>query len=282
MIGKGKSISHTKASIQYGWNQEKDAKVVFKQNLVGNTPEELTKEFQFIQSFNTNCNRNTFSFVLSPTIEDEEKLSANMLNKITSKFINELKLQNRQAVAFVHLDKNHKHIHLYVNRIDFKGEAYNDSYIGKKSQKVAEKVAKKLGLKTVQEVQLEKKNSTKQIRKIIYDFHKDCIKNDKPKTLNKYIDAMKKHQVIVVPSISKDNQLLGLKYNFKNQVFKGSAVHRDLSINKVALQMNYSANFQKIYDLNKGIKLLNKIVSLNPTLLINISKQLQKSISQNI
>ena len=282
MIGKGKSISHTKASIQYGWNQEKDAKVIFKQNLVGNTPEELTKEFQFIQSFNTNCNRNTFSFVLSPAIEDGEKLSANMLNKIASEFISDLKLQNRQAVAFVHLDKNHKHIHLYVNRINFKGEAYNDSYIGKKTQKAAERVAIKLGLKTVKEVQLEKKNNTKQIRKTIHDLHKKCLKIDKPKTLDEYINLMKKHQITIYPSISKDKQLRGLKYSYNNQHFKGSAVHRDLSINKVALQMNYNANFQKMYDLNNGIKLLNKIVSLNPTLLINISKQLQKSISQNI
>lgn len=31
-------------------------------------------------------------------------------------------------------DKDHKHIHLYVNRIDFKGVSYNDSFIGKRSQ----------------------------------------------------------------------------------------------------------------------------------------------------
>ena len=33
MIGKGHSISSTKASIAYGWNQEKDAEVVLKEYL---------------------------------------------------------------------------------------------------------------------------------------------------------------------------------------------------------------------------------------------------------
>ena len=42
MIGKGKSISHTKASISYGWNNEKDAEIVFRQNLLGETPLDLT------------------------------------------------------------------------------------------------------------------------------------------------------------------------------------------------------------------------------------------------
>ena len=39
----------------------------------------------------------------------------------------EMNLGERQAIAFVHQDKEHKHIHLYVNRIDFNGKAYNDS-----------------------------------------------------------------------------------------------------------------------------------------------------------
>ena len=38
MIGKGKSISHTMASMSYGWNQEKDAEVILKEFLHGDTP----------------------------------------------------------------------------------------------------------------------------------------------------------------------------------------------------------------------------------------------------
>ena len=52
MIGKGKSISHTNASMAYGWNQEKDASVVLKEYLAGETPQELTKEFEIIYIIN--------------------------------------------------------------------------------------------------------------------------------------------------------------------------------------------------------------------------------------
>ena len=38
MIGKGKSIAHTRASMAYGWNQEKDAEIVHVQYLAGNNP----------------------------------------------------------------------------------------------------------------------------------------------------------------------------------------------------------------------------------------------------
>ncbi len=70
MIGKGKAIAHTRASMQYGWNQEKDARVIFSQNLSADSPKEVTSEFRFIQELNGNCKNNTLSFVLSPTIED--------------------------------------------------------------------------------------------------------------------------------------------------------------------------------------------------------------------
>lgn len=42
MIGKGKSIAHTGASMAYGWNQDKEAEVVFSQHLAGNDPKQVT------------------------------------------------------------------------------------------------------------------------------------------------------------------------------------------------------------------------------------------------
>ena len=56
MIGKGKSISHTRASMGYGWNQEKNAEVVLRQHLVGENPKEITEEFQRIQAMNITVN----------------------------------------------------------------------------------------------------------------------------------------------------------------------------------------------------------------------------------
>src|SRR5690606_2860088 len=164
MIGKGKSISHTRASMMYRWNQEKDAEIVFSQNLAGEDPGEITKEFRFIQDQNINCQKNTLSFVLSPTIEVGKSLRHKELRQICENIMKEMKLGERQAVAFVHQDKEHKHIHLYVNRIDFTGKAYNDSFIGKRSQLSAEKVAEGMKLTTVKQVQMEKEFDLKDIR----------------------------------------------------------------------------------------------------------------------
>ena len=124
-----------------------------------------------IQEENTRCQKNTLSFILSPTQEDGKNLSKEQLGELTRKFIKEMQLKERQAIAFVHRDKAHTHVHLYVNRIGFDGQAYNDSFIGKRSQLAAENVAKEMGLTTVKEVQLEKELDSIKVRLEIRNIH---------------------------------------------------------------------------------------------------------------
>jgi len=274
MIGKGSSISHTKASMRYGWNQEKDADVVFRQHLTGQNPSEITREFKLIQEQNYNCKKNTFSFVLSPTIEDGHKLKNKDLNSIANSFIKEMKLESRQAIAFVHNDKKHKHIHLYVNRIDFNGKAYNDSFIGKKTQLKAEIVAKKLDLTTVKDIQQLKKEQTKSIRKEIKEIHETCLKQNKPRTFQEYIDGMKQKDVQITPSINKSNQLQGFRYEYKGNSFKGSSVHRTMSINNLSDRIDFNKDFQKAIANNSPIKLANKSALLSPNLALKITKKI--------
>ena len=278
MIGKAKAITHTKASIEYGWDQEKDAEIVFKQNLAGETPLEITEEFKIIQSMNEKCQRNTFSFILSPTIEDGQKLDIDGLTKITDEFIKDLKLENHQAIAFVHNDKAHKHIHLYVNRIDFNGKAFNDSFIGKKTQKAAERVAIKLKLQTVKQVQELKLTKLKSIRNEMKLKHDYCLENLKPTSFQDYINKMKKLNINVVPVINKSNQLQGFRYKYKNVNLKGSEVHRNLSINKVAPKLQFNKNFKQNYLLKSGIPLSGSVVTLSANIIGKIALSLAKKV----
>ena len=96
MIGKGRSIAYTQASIAYGWNKDKDMEIVLKEYLMGENPREIASEFEIIQAQNSRCKNNTLSFVLSPTIEDGKDLSQDELREMTQRFINEMELQNMQ------------------------------------------------------------------------------------------------------------------------------------------------------------------------------------------
>lgn len=283
MIGKGKSISHTRASMSYGWNQEKDAKIVLKEFLHGDSPAEITKEFKMLQDQNHNCTKNTLSFILSPTIEDGRKLDKDKLQTITKRFIHEMKLSERQAIAFVHRDKEHKHIHLYVNRIDFRGVAYNDSFIGKRSQLAAEKVAEHMGLTTVKQVQFEKEFNLKELRTEIKRRHDLTMKHLQPKSFDAYIKAMETNGVKVMPTINKQNNLQGFRFEFDGHNLKGSEVHRNMSIGNIGKQMGQLEGIKSLKNSTVGVTLAGNTVGLAPKLALKLTKFIiKKTIQQGL
>tara|TARA_R110000868_G_scaffold346999_1_gene608099 strand:+ start:1235 stop:2092 length:858 start_codon:yes stop_codon:yes gene_type:complete len=283
MIGKGKSISHTRASMSYGWNQEKDAEIVLKEFLHGDSPAEITKEFKMLQDQNYHCTKNTLSFVISPTIEDGKHLDKNELQAITKRFMHEMKLGERQAIAFVHQDKDHKHIHLYVNRIDFKGIAYNDSFIGKRSQLAAEKTAEHLGLTTVKQIQFEKEFNLNEIRTEIKRRHDLTMKQFKPKSFDAYIKDMQVNGVKVIPTINKQNKLQGFRFEFDGHNLKGSEVHRNMSIGNIGKQMAGIEGAKVLKNNNVTIKIADKLVDLTPNLALKITKFIiKKAIDKGI
>ena len=278
MIGKGKSISHTRASMQYGWNQEKEAEVIFSQNLVGDSPNEVTMEFRLTQELNYNCDKNTLSFVLSPTIEDGKDLQKKELSKICQEFMKEMQLKDRQAIAFVHQDKAHKHIHLYVNRIDFQGKAYNDSFIGKRSQQAAEKVAEKMQLTTVKQVQWEKENNLSSIRSEIKRRHDLTMRQFKPQTFQYYIKAMETNGIKVIPSINKANKLQGFRFEFDKYNLKGSEIHRSMTGGNIGKSLASGKSMSSFLQENTQLKLAGNTVALSTGMVKAIAKQVIKKI----
>jgi hypothetical protein len=283
MIGKGKSISHTRASMSYGWNQEKDAEIVLKEYLHGDSPAEITKEFKMLQDQNYHCTKNTLSFVISPTIEDGKRLDAKELQEITKRFIHEMKLGERQAIAFVHQDKDHKHIHLYVNRIDFKGVAFNDSFIGKRSQLAAEKVAEHMGLTTVKQVQFEKEFNLREIRTEIKRRHDLTMKQFKPKSFDAYLKVMETNGVKVIPTINNQNKLQGFRFELDGHNLKGSEIHRNMSLGNIGKQMAGIEGANILKTNTTSVNLLGKVVDLTPNLALKITKFIiKKAIDRGI
>lgn len=275
MIGKGHSISRTRESIAYGWNQEKDAKVVFKEFLAGDTPQEIAEEFKIIQSQNNRCINNTLSFVVSPTIEDGKNMTRKDLGEIAKQFLKEMNLKNHQAISFVHRDKEHTHIHIYVNRISMTGETYKDNFIGKRSQIAADNVAREMGLTRVREVQQDRLVELKQHRREVQNIH-EKVSLSKPKSLDEYIKRMQEHRVKVIPSFNKSNQLQGFRFKFKGVNLKGSEIHRSMSGSKIVLEISQNNSFTKLKEAPKYLRLASNTIQLSTGFINKMVKDLVK------
>ncbi|WP_423820204.1 relaxase/mobilization nuclease domain-containing protein [Salinimicrobium sp. TIG7-5_MAKvit] len=252
--------------------------MVYRQHLVGETPQEIAREFRFVQEQNPNCKKNTLSFVLSPTVNDGKALARKELDKICSNFMEKMNLGERQAIAFVHRDKQHLHIHLYVNRIDFNGNAYKDSFIGKRSQQAAEKVAEYYNLTTVRQLQVEKEINLKDIRAEIKRRHDITMKNFKPRSFDQYIKAMETNGVKVIPCINKANKLQGFRFEFDGYNLKGSEIHRSMSGGNIGKSMVSQVGIKTFLKEHEQLKMAGKAVQLSDRLAVSITKHVIKRI----
>lgn len=239
MIGKAKSCIGGFSLFNYVIDDEKGTELL-RNNLCGETPIELMREMQIVQNLNQKATNKLISMVLSPHVDDGEKLSKKQLQNLTKEFLKDLEIdvEKSQFIAFLHTEKRHRHIHILLNRVDENGKLFQDHHIGKKAQWAAHRVAEKNGLISAKQIRIDKikeaesiKTDSKNLRKEIYQKHLDVI-SSKPITMEKYITEMLKKNIKFIPTINKQGNLQGFRIrDMETQTeLKASEVHRNMGL----------------------------------------------------
>ena len=265
MIGKIKSCIGGFSLFNYVIDDEKGTELL-RNNLCGETPIELMREMQIVQNLNQKATNKLISMVLSPHVDDGEKLSKKQLQNLTKEFLKELEIDadNSQFIAFLHTEKRHRHIHILLNRVDENGKLLKDNYIGKKAQWAAHRVAEKNRLISAKQIRIDKikeaesiKMDSKILRKEFYQKHLNVVAA-KPKTMEKYLTEMMKQGVQFIPTINKQGQLQGFRVrDMENQTeMKASEVHRNMGL-KNLLDSELFFKEEK-FNLNNTMQKLNE------------------------
>lgn len=250
MIAKGKSISHLSASIRYALRHE--LAVILDKNIIAETPSEVAKEFKLFQELNGRCQRNSFSFVLSPTIEDGKKLSREQLEELTKSFLEKMQLQDHQYIAFVHQNTEHKHIHLYVNRINYMGKAYDDQFISNRASGVAKGIAEDMCLQTAREVQ-QIRHQEKQVQhpemEQIKQLAKATLSQREARCVSTFIslfnEAGSEAGFRAEAYHNKQGAFQGLRFYAGEDKFKASEIDRSLSKQNLEHALEQHVDIQK-------------------------------------
>ncbi len=240
MIGKAKSCIGGNALANY---VIKDAKgyELLRNNLSGEMPTEILHEMKIIQDLNQKAQYKTLSLVLSPEKTEGQMLTNKELKEMTLDFLKELKIdtKNQQYLAFIHTEKEHKHIHIICNRVNDDGTLVSDSFIGKKAQWAAHRIAKERGLISAKERMIENlknieqgKDDRRAIKNRILEKHNLVMKTN-PKSMEDYKRKMYDFDVKVIPTINRQGLIQGHRFLDleSGSDFKASEIHRKLGLN---------------------------------------------------
>ncbi|PRP66277.1 relaxase/mobilization nuclease domain-containing protein [Nonlabens agnitus] len=255
MMVLAQSISHTSESMEYGWNEkEKKATVISQKYMIADNPKEATEMFKVVQASNSTCPKNTISIVLSRSATAEKKFTNKNWQQYIDDLLEGLRLENHQHIAFRHFDKNHDHVHLYINRINFQGKAFNDSFIGSKAGDIADQLNIKYGIERPKQIKKDNeeklRNEYKHDRKSIHSHNMYVIEHVKPKSFSHYVSAFAKADINVVAITSKNGNLNGFRYEKGGLSLKASLVHRSMSLTNLIKSLFPEIKLSELRKLN--------------------------------
>ena len=138
---------------------------------------------------------------------------------------------------------------------------------------MAERVARQMSLTTVREVQQEKLYRTQELRSEIQRIHEKVMAKERPRDFDQYIKSMEENKVKVVPSINRQNQLQGFRFEYKGTNLKGSEVHRSMSMGRIAGQMNFEKDRVQRMAKDRSMELLGRTVNVPSNLAATIAKK---------
>lgn len=141
MIGKGKSISHGVAALEYDLAKEIDGQAaateIARHELYGCTGAEMVQEMKPYFTDFPNVKNNCLRFEVSPSIEESSSFTDADWAELGNDFMQRMGLMNHQYIIIRHSGTESKkkqvHLHILANQVSLSGELYRDNWIGKRA-----------------------------------------------------------------------------------------------------------------------------------------------------
>lgn len=158
MIGKAKSVKGSLSGALYKEREDKQAEIIYQHNMIGETPKERWEEMKEVADINQRMEKPFLENVISPEKSKGDNLSKEEWEKLSKDYAEKMNFGDNQWYAVLHKNTDEKHLHIFANRVDFSGKnTIKDNFIGEKSGKVAEQLAKERGWMTAKEIAQVKK-----------------------------------------------------------------------------------------------------------------------------
>lgn len=133
--------------VNYVNDPRKDATLVAASDGINLTNNQtITDSFVMHAGLSCRTKKPVAHFVLAFSPHDAPRIDNILLGQLANEYLQKMGYDDNQFVAFRHYDKEHPHIHIVVNRVNFKGKCTKDAHEKDKNVKVCKDLTQKYGL----------------------------------------------------------------------------------------------------------------------------------------
>ncbi|GJI88756.1 relaxase/mobilization nuclease domain-containing protein [Duganella hordei] len=237
MIAKAIKGRGFRGALAYDLDKEKGR--VIDTNMSGTTVRELAKEFGEIRKLRPKLGRAVLHASLSAA--PGEHLSDEQWKRIAERYLHGMGLENNQYLVTRHMDTEHEHVHLLVNRIRFDGSVTSDSHDYRRHEVLMREIERDFDLQRVRSsIDVERHAPTKgeieeglrtgipstrqRLQQLCDGAAERCV------SFTEYAERLEAIGVELVPVIQLDGtKMSGLSYRLDGVMMKGSDLGRGYS-----------------------------------------------------
>lgn len=242
-----KMLSNQSVGATLGYNLKEESQIIDVYNLMGEHLQDYEKQMKLTQELFAGRAKNlTAHIIISPSIEDGQKLANQEWKEIANEYLKKTSLEKNESIVFLHEDREHKHLHIVANRIDSNGRIYRNGNELAMSQRVGNEIAQERGLMQAREIMIENKRLKEQSiePKTVGSLEK--IKGDLNQAANfardanslfdqkKYFEALRKSGYKVKEHLNKETgEIRGYGIERDGIFYNASDIGKEFTLNKL-------------------------------------------------
>ncbi|MBL7967493.1 MAG: relaxase/mobilization nuclease domain-containing protein [Prolixibacteraceae bacterium] len=169
-IVKGRGF---KGVVNYILDKAKGTEILDTNEVRLKSADTIIDSFIFQSELNSQLTKPVGHISLDFSAQDREKLTNEFMVQIAKDYMNRMGISETQYLIARHYDKEHPHIHLVFNRIDYNGETISDRNDRPRSAKICKELTRKYSLYFAPGKEKVKESRLKEPDKTRYEiYHK--------------------------------------------------------------------------------------------------------------
>ena len=241
-IIKGTSFSGVLAYIL--GKQEGKARVLYAEGVRRDaSSHEIANDFALQASMRPNVKKPVCHTILSFSAEDAGRLDDQTMNNLALQYLQKMGYGDTQYLIVRHLDREHPHVHICINRIDNNGKTISDSNEKYRSTKVCKEITEASHLKWGEGKEAVKRNRLRGNDRLRYEIF-DTIKTVLPRCQNwdELYSALRCQGIdIQFKTKGQTYQIEGVLFSKDGVNFSGSHIDRSCSYSKLTIALEQNA-----------------------------------------
>ncbi|WP_114778729.1 relaxase/mobilization nuclease domain-containing protein [Botryobacter ruber] len=199
----------------------------------------MVADFNLQRQLNPNLEKAVGHLALSWSTHDKPKLDARVMVERAREYMEKMHIRDTQYLIVEHRDREHPHVHIVYNRVNYQGQTISDKLQRQRNAQVCREITLRHGYYLATGKEQVNRQRLKGADKEKYVLH-DAIHQSLEKARNwKELEALLQEKGIrlLYKYRSGTDQVQGISFSKGELSFKGSGIARSLSYNGISKKL---------------------------------------------